>query len=293
VSLHQGMESWARFLIAAGLIVWLGATSTVAMTGYAVAIILVLGSQYTYFRRIALRHGAGTDKDKSWQWRIWKYSWPFATWGICSWAQQASDRWALGLFATTQEVGLYAVLCQFGYYPMAMVTGMVMQFFGPIFFHRAGDANDSRRNASVNSLSWRLTGLVLSVTGAVVLVALQFHAQIFLILVAKEYWSVSHLLPWMLVAGGVFAAGQIVALNPMSQMRTHTMVAATIIPCLLGVAFNFAGAYWYGTTGVVIAGILFSVLYFVWMTTVSTRTTIASRISYLRSLMQVKSRFQK
>ena len=121
--------------------------------------------------------------------------------------------------------------------------------------------------------------MVLSLTVAVVLVALQFHAQIFLILVAKEYWSVSHLLPWMLVAGGVFAAGQTIALNLMSQMKTHTMVAATIIPCLLGVAFNFSGAYWYGTTGIVIAGILFSVLYFVWMTTVSIGTTAASRVS--------------
>lgn len=279
VALHQGIESWARFLIAAGLMVWMGATSTLAMCGYAIAVALVLGSQYVYLRKIVPGRMSGADKKLHWEGQIWKYSWPFCTWGIFYWAQSASDRWALELFATTQEVGLYAVLFQLGYYPMSIVTGMAMQFFAPILYYRAGDASDSRRNVDVNNLSWRLTGLVLGVTVVVVLIAQQFHAQIFLILVAKNYWSVSHLLPWMLVAGGVFAAGQTVALNLMSQMKTHKMVVATIIPCLLGVAFNFAGAYRYGTTGIVIASILFSVLYFVWMTAVSIRTTTASGAS--------------
>jgi O-antigen/teichoic acid export membrane protein len=155
---------------------------------------------------------------------------------------------------------------------------MAMQFLAPIFYQRAGDASDIRRNADVTNLSWRLTGLVLGVTGTVFFVALQFHAQIFLILVAREYWSVSYLLPWMLVAGGLFAAGQTIALNLMSQMKTRVMLAATIIPCLLGVAFNFVGAYWYGTTGIVIAGVSFSVLYSAWMATISVRTHSTLRI---------------
>ncbi len=32
VALHQGIEPWARFLLAAALLLWLGATSTVAIT---------------------------------------------------------------------------------------------------------------------------------------------------------------------------------------------------------------------------------------------------------------------
>jgi O-antigen/teichoic acid export membrane protein len=275
VALHQGMDSWARFLVAASLMVWLGATSTVAMVGYAVAVMLVLGSQYMYFRKIVPRHIAGADRETNWEVQIWKYSWPFATWGIFSWAHQASDRWALELFATTREVGFYAVLFQLGYYPMSMAAGMAMQFLAPIFYHRAGDALDRQRNANINKLSWRLTGLALGVTGAAFLGALLFHAQIFQMFVAKEYVSVSHLLPWALLAGGLFAAGQTIALNLMSQMKTHTMVAAKIITALFGVTFNFAGAYWYGTTGVVTAGVLFSVLYFLWMVALSKRESEA------------------
>lgn len=272
VALHQGMESWARFLIAAGLLLWLGASSTLAMVGYAIAAVLVLGSQYVFFRKVVPRNASAADKARGWQEQIWKYSWPFGAWGIFSWAQQVSDRWALELFATTQEVGLYAALFQLGYYPISIATAMAIQFLGPIFYQRAGDASDSRRNDNVSRLSRRLTASILALTGAVFLVALLFHAQIFRVLVAKEYGAVSYLLPWMLLAGGIFSAGQTIALDLMSQMKTRAMVAVKIATSTLGIIFNFAGAYFFGIKGIVVSIVLFSVLYSIWLVAISMRT---------------------
>ncbi len=265
VALHQGMESWARFLVAAGLLVWLGTSSTVAMVGYGLGIVMVLGSQYLFFLKVVPHQIPLVDTGKNWQEQIWKYSWPFASWGVFSWAQQVSDRWALELFTTTQEVGMYAVLFQLGYYPMSLATGMAMQFLAPIFYQRAGDARDNIRNADVNSLSWRLTGLAIIVTCAAFLGTALLHEQIFRMFVAKEYGSISYLLPWVMLSGGIFAAGQTIALNLMSQMKTQTMSMAKIVTAVLGVVLNFAGAYWYGITGIVVAGALFSVSYFIWM----------------------------
>lgn len=264
VALHQGIEPWARFLVAAGFVWWVGATSTVAIIGYAIGTLFVLASQYAFFRKIA-HNNNDVINQRSWYDQIFKFSWPFGVWGIFVWAQSVSDRWSLGLFASTQEVGLYAVLFQLGYYPISMATGMAAQFLAPIFYQRAGDGTNTQRNAKVSILSWRLTVLTLAMTGIVFFVAMMFHAQIFQLFVAKEYASVSHLLPWMMLSGGLFAAGQAIALNLMSQMNAHTMMMAKITTALMGVIFNFTGAYWFGITGIVFASVSFSLSYFIWM----------------------------
>jgi O-antigen/teichoic acid export membrane protein len=271
VALHQAMESWGRYLLAAAFVLWLRPTSTAAMAGYAIAAVPVLVSQYYFFRKLTRTPGGGPPDVELWKDRIWKYSAPFVSWGVFSWAQQSSDRWALEAFATTRDVGLYAVLFQLGYYPVSMATGLAVQFLAPILYQRAGSASDGQRTAQVNHLSWRLTGLTLGVTGVVFLTALLLHHQIFWLLVARQYTTVSHLLPWILLASGLFAAGQALALNLMSQMRTQAMAFAKISTCVLGIAFNFAGAYWFGINGIVVAGILFSASYFLLLALVSTK----------------------
>ncbi|MBU0878488.1 MAG: oligosaccharide flippase family protein [Candidatus Omnitrophica bacterium] len=265
VALHQGVEPWARFLVVAALIVFFGATSTVAMFGYAIAVVLVLGSQYVFFqKKISVRQEKSCCKT-NWAKQIWNFSWPISAFGCFTWLQLGSDRWALQLFTKTAEVGRYAALFQLGYYPMSLASGMASQFLAPIFYQRTGDGSDNLRNAHVNELSWRLVIFILGITGAVFLAAVFFHGPIFRIFVAKQYGSVSFLLPWMLVAGGIFAAGQTIALELQSRMKTRVMMVAKITTALLGVVFNFAGAFFFDIPGVVFAGVLFSLLYFFWM----------------------------
>lgn len=269
VALHQGVEPWARFLFAAALAVLVGATSTEVMLGYALAAVLVLGSQYLFFRRVlvaTLRSGQPPPaRAGDWQANIWKYSWPFALWGIFGWAQQSSDRWALGLFASTSEVGLYAVLFQLGYYPISIATGVAMQLIAPIFYARAGDGTDPRRNAGVTRLSVRVAAFSLFSTGLAFLLGIALHPQIFRLVAAPEYERVSYLLPWMLLAGGLFASGQIISLDLMSQMRTQQLMVAKIMTSLIGMVLNIVGAYFYGIAGIVASLVLFSVLYLAWM----------------------------
>jgi O-antigen/teichoic acid export membrane protein len=270
VSLHQGAEAWLRFLSAAGVMLLLGATSTSAMAGFAVASILIILSQSVFFKRIT-KGVTQKVSETNWTGQIWKFSWPFSVWGIFTWAQMASSRWGLEFFSNTYEVGLYAVLFQLGYYPISTITDLSMQFFAPIFYQRAGDATDNTRNLRVHRLSWRLTFLFLLITAAGFAAAFFLHPLIFRVFTAREYHAVSYLLPWILLAGGIFAAGQTIALNLMSRMKTYDMMAAKIGTAVLGVIFNFAGAYFYGTKGVVAAGIMFSIMYSVWMAMLSNR----------------------
>ena len=274
VALHQGIESWARIAFAALLVLLLGPTSTNAIVGYVVGIILVLASQYFFFLRIrgraalqarATPPAATQPVAADWHEQILRYSWPFYTWSIFTWAQYSSDRWALGLYTSARDVGLFTALFQLGNNPITMASTMVMQLLAPIFYQRAGDGTDAQRNARVGGLSWRLTLLVLALTGIAVAVAGLFHAQIFHLLVAEKYAVISPLLPYTLLAGGIFAASQLLELSLMSQMKTQLLIYAKITAALLGITLNFAGARRYGVGGVVAAGVVTWSFYFLWM----------------------------
>jgi O-antigen/teichoic acid export membrane protein len=269
VALHQGVEPWVRFLAAAGLIILLGATSTMAMIGYALALLLVITSQYIFFRREFPRRVKEAESGREWCEKIYAYSWPFSIFGVFTWLQLASDRWALNAFSSTQEVGMYAALFQLGYYPMSIATGVALQLLVPILFQRAGDGTDSRRLISAHQLGSRLVWIGLALTGVATLVAFCFHAQIFSIFAAREYGGVSYLLPWMLLAGGVFAAGQTMTLSLMSQLKTRSIMVGKVVTAVVGIVSNIVGAYCYGTSGIVAAGVFFSLVYFLWMTVVS------------------------
>jgi O-antigen/teichoic acid export membrane protein len=268
-ALHQSLESWLRVLLASGLLLWLGATSTVAAIGYALAALLLLGSQYMFFNVIIRNRVSQVDEVKKWQSKLWTYSWPFATWGICSWAQLASDRWALGLFLTTNEIGLYTALFQLGYYPMLVAMGSLIEFIAPILFQRADNAKDRLRRVTATKIAMQITYLSLSMTVLIFTIALTLHAQIFNLILTKEYASISFLLPWILLASGIFATSQTIALRFMIQIDTKILIMPKVITSLLGLGLNFLGAYSYGIAGVVAAQVIFSLMYFTWMISLS------------------------
>jgi O-antigen/teichoic acid export membrane protein len=264
VSFHQGLDTWGRFVIAIILMLWLGATSTIALIGYVFGAMLVLVSQFIFIGKILAKNDI-SQKKELWGKKVWEYSWPFCFWGIFTWAQLASDRWALEIYSSTKDVGFYAILFQIGYFPMSMVTGVITELLTPIFFQRSGDASDARRNSDVRKMSLYLTLTSLLITSVAFLITYVFHEIIFKILVAKEYHSISYLLPWMTLTGGIFAAGQTMALKLMSQMKTQIMLLPKIITAITGVGLNFIGAYLWGLEGVIISGILYSLSYLAWM----------------------------
>lgn len=264
VALHQGINSWIKFLVAAGLMVILGASSTNAMIGYALATVIVLASQVYFFRKLLPGPGDEITTKKEWRQKIWNFSWPISTFGLFTWMNVISDRWALELFSSTYEVGQYAALYQIGYYPVSLASGLVMQFLSPILYQRAGPATDLQRVVEVYGMSWRLTFMSLVITGVVFLIVLVFHDRLFRIFVAKEYLSVSYLLPWMILAGGIFVSGQTLALGLMSQMKTKVQIFPKISTAVIGVMLNFILAYQFGIDGVVAAAVCFSLLFLFW-----------------------------
>lgn len=276
VAFHSGLDAWLKILIAVGCMLWLGASSTAVVIGYACSAMLITVSQIIFLRRTITSKQTTIENRQQYMQQMWIYSVPFISWGVFTWMQQASDRWALEFFGSTTDVGQYAALFQLGYTPIAIIVGMAMSFFGPILYQRAGDATNQARNVNVHQLGWRIAKVSLMITLIGFGITLVLHEWIFSLLVASEYRASSHLLPWVVLAGGVFAAGQMLALKLMAEMKPSTMTTAKIVTALIGVTFNLVGAAIAGMQGVVGATIVFSGIFLMWMGMLATRNTVTT-----------------
>lgn len=261
---HGGLDASLRIPMVVGAIHLLGNTSMAVFMGYSCSLLFVIASQLYFLRRI-IPAFQSSEANQSWFPKILAYSWPFSAWGLFSWMQQSSDRWALQHYATTADVGRYAVLFQLGYAPIALVTGLAMSFLGPILYQRSGNAMDLGRNAHVHELSWRTTYFTLWITLLGVGLTWTIHAWLFRYLVASDYRTASYLLPWVVAAGGLFAAGQMLSLKLMSEMKPASLITAKICTALLGLLCNVLGAAIAGMQGVVCGLVAFSAAYLTWV----------------------------
>lgn len=267
VALHSGVTAWARLGIAVVLILIFGVSSAAVIGGYAIATVLVLGSQY-YFLRPVIHSGSEQAPDASsriWKRRILSYSWPFATWGVFTAIHLASDRWALAAFSSQADVGLFSVLYQLGYYPVALFTEMLYALITPVIFQRAGDGASVERLNNAARLNLKIVIIVLGVTVLIFIASWLAHELIFRIFVAQAYASVSYFLPWVTLSAGIMTAGHLLSLTRMSGLDTKALILPKVTTAVVGVLLNVLAAYWNGLQGVVAAQLLLSIIYFAWM----------------------------
>jgi O-antigen/teichoic acid export membrane protein len=283
VVFHGGFEAWLKIGLALCLVFWLGASSTAVVIGYAISSFLITGSQLFFLRRTIPQQKPQIVQHHQWLPQMWAYSLPFSTWGLFTWGQQVSDRWALQAYASTVEVGQYAVLFQLGYTPIVLISGLLVSFLGPILFQRSGDATDQVRNANVHGLTWRMTYITLIATLFGFVFTYTTHEWLFRLLVATEYRNSSFLLPWVMLAGGFFAAGQMLSLRLMCEIKSSSLTIAKISTALIAIVLNLIGAATAGIIGVVVALAVFSVIYLIWMAALN-REMLPKDAQHIKSL---------
>lgn len=269
VACHLGLATWLRILLAFGLVRFLGANSSHAMLGYLAGGLIILASEaYFFYRRIYTVHAPVARPASSrtnWKGRTLEYFWPFATWGIFSFMQQSSDRWALGLTASTAAVGVYAALYQLSFLPVTMAANVAVQLLEPIVYRRAGDGSDHARMSSAFRLIRRMIVLSISATAIAGALAVILHRPIFGLLVAPGYRQVAPLMPVMVAAGGLFATGQVASISLMSTGKSRLLLAPKVGTSILGAALNLIGARTFGIVGVVAGQLLFALVYLAWV----------------------------
>lgn len=275
VACQQGLEPWIKLLCALVASLLLGKTGASPLIGYALGHTLSGLLLHAIARR--MMRDVPPSPPGNWRSQIWEYARPFLLFGIFTWANISSDRWALQHFAGPQEVGLYSTAFMLGYSPMVTLSTVLVQLALPIIYQSSSPTPSSTDPNWAWSRAKRqcdlLAGAIVLVTALAWSIAYWSHERIFAIFIAHDYRSASVLMPWMVLAGGFFSAGEAAALFLNSSMRSHMQIMPKIITALIGVVLNMLGAWLFGSEGVVFSVLTFSILYFSWLRYIVWRTT--------------------
>jgi len=226
------------------------------------SVIKLLGLTYNSSNEMSFKTDSLNSAD--WRHQIWTYSAPFFAWGGFSWMQQSSDRFALETFAGSPAVGFYSVIFQLGYTPMTILGTMTITLIQPILFSRAlPKASPSKNDHSLIQIPLASSVILLLISAILALTAYKYHHSIFLIFVAEDFRSYSQLLPYAVLAGGVFAAAQPLGARLMATKNTIQIFWINTAFSFISIFFNFLGAYYYGIPGVVAALLISALCY--WM----------------------------
>jgi O-antigen/teichoic acid export membrane protein len=275
VACQQGLEPWIKLMCAVGMVLGLGRTGASPLIGYALGH-LASGLALRFVLARVVPADAGSQVSTDWGTQIRDYARPFLLFAFFTWANISSDRWALQHFAGTREVGLYAAAFMLGYSPMSTISAVLVQLAAPVIYQSSNHAGPAQSLQLAKRQCDLLAGAILIVTGMAWLIAFCFHGRLFDTFIAKDYRSASSLMPWMILAGGIFSAGEAAAVFLNSAMRTHLQIAPKITTALIGMGLNLLSARYFGSEGVVFSVLTFSILYFLWLRYIVWRTTSLS-----------------
>jgi len=267
VAIHKILMTFFRFLFAILLIKFFGDSTDNAMLGQAFGMLMVLLSQTFFLKKLLDESSIGVIKRNltcTWESKIMKYSWPFATWGILDYFVNSIDRWALHFFSSPETLGLYAVIYQVGYYPIALIINLLTNYIEPIYYQKAGDGDNTNKLRATFRLAMKInfTLIIFLVFG--VLVGFKFHGIIFSILLDQRYRSVSYLLGPMMLVSLLDGSARLISILLHTKKETKSLIVPNCTTSITGIIFTLTGAYYFELKGILFAFMINAILKFIW-----------------------------
>jgi O-antigen/teichoic acid export membrane protein len=247
----QISSAWLRPLFAVLAVFIFGANSVSIISGYLVAIVLVVICLYVFpINRIGIRQGEKVlDSIPKFKQDIRQYALPLMPLAVFGWISTFSDRYLIGALFDAEQVGIYAVAYSLMSLPFTMVQAVVERTLRPLYFE-AISAGDEKR-ADKYFKFW--INSVFFVCFAGVLMVYFFHDDIAKLCLAEKYHTSARLMPWIAL-GHLFLAMSAVFEKPCFAYKKTIYVlliqGAGAFFCLV-VAIPFM--IYYGIIGAAIA----------------------------------------
>ena len=196
---------------------------------------------------------------------IINYAKPFFFWGIPSFLVLASDRGSLEFFHSTAELGLYIALFQFSYSPVNLVAGYLNNLLQPIFYLKSGDGSNLKLVIDVKKQISKIALILFGLLIVGFILAYFIGPYIFKLIVSKEYWSVSYLIPYTFSAAGLYQLGQLLSTTSFVDFSPSKLLKPIIITSVIGSAFIIFFTKTYSIKGAIIGLNLYGLMYFIYM----------------------------
>lgn len=266
VALHSGMDAWLKIGLAVGVMLWLGTSSTAVVIGYVLSALLVTASQLFFLRRLLQNRDRKHSNPGSEKWvrQMWMFSWPMMAGGLFNWGYYASQRWALELFATTEDVGKFYALTQIAYTPIILAGAMLMSLMVPILFARVGDPENNYRLINTHKVVSRIAVIGLLATAMMSVLIYFLHKTIFRIFVSPEYGDISCYMPLVVLSAGLLVVSHFFGVTVSAKNKTKLFLKRDIIGNLLIALINLYSTFKWGFQGLITSMLIGAVIHLSW-----------------------------
>jgi len=161
----------------------------------------------------------------------------------CIWLVMMAERWALQYFGSPEDVGGYAAVYQLAFIPMLLLSNFLILLIEPVLYQVVETDGKTASFEQTNRINnYAVFGILIF---SVVLSSGLFfvHPLAGILLLGAEFRSYSWIFPWLLLAGGCFAATRQLLLKFSYDMRTDLLAKIWGAAAAASVAAYTIGAF--------------------------------------------------
>jgi O-antigen/teichoic acid export membrane protein len=251
--IFQASEIWFRYFLTSLLLLLITNNVFFAILGYFLSVMISYIIENIKFNRLIINEIIREDGISSTDWHrlILNYGIPFSMWGIFSWLEFASPRWILQFNSSTHEVGLFAASFQLGFYPTALISGVIIQYITPIAFTKAGLGKDKMKLERAYRIIKIIANLSIIISLIAFITSLSFKTLIVTYLLGRGFEEVANYFPYFVLSSGLFMVGQVLELIFQTANKTKELLYIKVLTSLLLVVTTFLFTYGFGLRGLI------------------------------------------
>ena len=256
-ALLQAFFEVGRFLMAVGLIlVTSGKNAATVLSGFVLTAFIVVIAHSCFLRRsmsgvFSGQYVKNTGRDDQDRATLQRFLLPLIASEACVWILVMAERWALQYYGDLADVGGYAAVYQLAFMPMVLITNFLLLLTTPIIYQIVCAGKNTEKTYQALRANRHLAFIILACTLSGFGVLLYLHPLVGQLLLGPDFQKYSWMFPWLLLAGGCFAAAHQLLLKLTCEFRTQSLALLWGVLAIIAVTVYISGTRLWQLQGLV------------------------------------------